>query len=208
MTQDGYSQTYRSSSNKVSIDYDRIEVELKKEGSTNIYAGVDANKIVGAVQDLLDSYNSVTNLLEANAGRGAGTAAHLSSFQRGMGGEKTLAAVGISTNKAGDLVLDEKKLISALEKDYEGTMDILGGQFGLAERASQKADRALSDSVQRIVSNDLGGKTSGSSGSASGGGNSASGMGNQFTYFANFAASGAYNLSNYYAVGMLLNTLA
>ncbi len=208
VTQDGYSQTYRSSSNKVSIDYDRIEVELKKEGSTNIYAGVDADKIVGAVQDLLDSYNSVTNLLEANAGRGAGTAAHLSSFQRGMGGEKTLAAVGISTNKAGDLVLDEKKLISALEKDYEGTMDILGGQFGLAERASQKADRALSDSVQRIVSNDLGGKTSGSSGSASGGGNSASGMGNQFTYFANFAASGAYNLSNYYAVGMLLNTLA
>ena len=208
VTQDGLSQTFRSSTNKVSIDYDRIEVELKQEGSTNIYAGVDADKITGAVQDLVDSYNAVTNLLEANSGRGAGTAAHLSSFQRGMGAEKTLAAVGISTNKAGDLVLDEKKLLSALEKDYEGTMDILGGQFGLAERASQKADRALSDSVQRIVSNDLGGKTSGSSSSNGSGGNAASGTGNQFTYFANFAANGAYNLTNYYAVGMLLNTFA
>ncbi|MCI8565470.1 MAG: hypothetical protein HFI39_03990 [Lachnospiraceae bacterium] len=207
VTQDGQTQTFSSSTNKVSVDYGRIEVELKKEGSTNIYAGVDADKIAGAVQDLVDSYNAVTNLLEKNAGRGAGTAAHLSSFQRGMAHEKTLKAVGISTNKAGDLVLDKEKLMEALQKDYDGTMDILGGQFGLAENAAQKADRALSDSVQRIVSNDLGGKsTSGSTGNTSGGNSGVSG--NQYTNFANFAASGAYNLMNYYAVGMLLNTMA
>ncbi len=208
VTQDGQTQTFSSATNKVSVDYGRIEVELKKEGSTNIYAGVDADKITSAVQDLVDSYNSVTNLLEQNAGRGAGTAAHLSSFQRGMAHEKTLKAVGISTNKAGDLVLDKDKLLEALQKDYEGTMDILGGQFGLAENAAQKADRALSDSVQRIVSNDLGGKTTsgGNSGNSSSGNTGVSG--NQYTYFANFAASGAYNLMNYYAVGMLLNTMA
>ncbi|MCI8513215.1 MAG: hypothetical protein HFI93_01075 [Lachnospiraceae bacterium] len=202
VTQYGMTETFYSDTNKVSVDYGRIDVELKKEGTTNIYAGVDTDKISSAVQDLVDSYNSVVNMLEKNSGRGAGTAAHLSSFQRGMGHEKTLAAVGISKDKEGNLVLDKEKLIEAMEKDYEGTMDILGGQFGLAENAAQKADRALSDPVQRVVSNQLKGGASGSDASA---GNEAT---NQYTYFANFAARGAYNLVNYYSVGMLFNMYA
>lgn len=207
VTQNGYSQDYTSSTNKVSIAYGRVDVELKKEGSTNIYSGVDSDRIVDAVQDLVDSYNSVTNLLESNSGRGAGTAAHLTSFQRGMAHEKTLAALGITTNKAGDLVLDKEKLTEALEKDYDFVVDTLGGQFGLAEKASQRADQALSDPVQRIVSNDLGGKTSTSS-ALNGNAGSSANAGNAYTQFANFASSGAYNLVNYYAVGMLLNTMA
>ncbi|MCI8275341.1 MAG: flagellar filament capping protein FliD [Lachnospiraceae bacterium] len=207
VTQNGYSQSYTSDTNKVSIAYGRVDVELKKEGSTNIYSGVDTDRITDAVQDLVDSYNSVTNLLEANSGRGRGTAAHLTSFQRGMAHEKTLAALGITTNKAGDLVLDKEKLTEALEKDYDFVVDTLGGQFGLAEKAAEKADRALSDSVQRIVSNDLGGNTSSSSGSGGSAGSAAS-AGNAYTQFANFVSGGAYNLANYYAVGMLLNTMA
>ncbi|MCI9485501.1 MAG: flagellar filament capping protein FliD [Lachnospiraceae bacterium] len=207
VTQNGYSQDYTSSTNKVSIAYGRVDVELKKEGSTNIYSGVDTDRITDAVKDLVDSYNSVTNLLESNADRGRGTATHLSSFQRGMAHEKTLAALGITKNKAGDLVVDEEKLVEALEKDYDFVVDTLGGQFGLAENAAQKADRALSDSVQRIVSNDLGGNASSSSSSGSGAANSAQ-SGNAYTQFANFVAGGAYNLANYYAVGMLLNTMA
>ncbi len=208
VTQDGYSQTYTSDTNKVNIAYGRVDVELKKEGTTNIYSGVDTDRITDAVQDLVDSYNAVTNLLESNSGRGVGTAAHLSSFQRGMAHEKTLKALGISFNKAGDMVLDKEKLVEAMEKDYDFVVDTLGGQFGLAENAAQKADRALSDSVQRIVSNDLGGKTSGSSGNSGNGGGSAAGAGNAYTQFANFVSGGAYNLVNYYAVGMLLNTMA
>ncbi|MCI8549983.1 MAG: flagellar filament capping protein FliD [Lachnospiraceae bacterium] len=205
VTQDGYTQTYTSDTNKINIGYGRVDVELKKEGTTNIYSGVDVDDITDAVQDLVDSYNAVTNMLESNSGRGAGTAAHLASFQRGMAHEKTLAALGITTNKAGDLVLDKEKLAEALEKDYDYVMDTLGGQFGLAEKAAQKADQALSDSVQRIVSNDLGGKTSSS---GSNGAVNSGNAGNAYTQFANFASSGAYNLMNYYAVGMLLNTMA
>ena len=205
VTQDGYTQTYTSDTNKINIGYGRVDVELKKEGTTSIYSGVDVDDITDAVQDLVDSYNAVTNMLESNSGRGAGTAAHLASFQRGMAHEKTLAALGITTNKAGDLVLDKEKLAEALEKDYDYVMDTLGGQFGLAEKAAQKADQALSDSVQRIVSNDLGGKTSGS---GSNGAVNSGNAGNAYTQFANFASSGAYNLMNYYAVGMLLNTMA
>lgn len=207
VTQNGYSQSYTSSTNKVSIAYGRVDVELKKEGSANIYSGVDTDKIADAVQDMVDSYNSVTKLLQNNSGRGAGTAAHLSSFQRGMANEKTLAYLGITTNKSGDLVLDKERLAEAMKEDYDFVVDTLGGQFGLAEKAAQKADQALSDSVQRIVSNDLGGKTSSSS-ALNSGANSAASSGNAYTQFANFVSGGAYNLVNYYAVGMLLNTMA
>lgn len=212
VTQNGESRTLSSDTNKISVGYGRIDVELKKEGSTNIYTGINGDDIADAVQDLLDSYNSVTNMLEQNSGRGSGAAAHLSSFQRGMGHEKTMASLGITKNKSGDLVLDRDKLFEALEKDYDFAVETLGGQFGLAENASQKADRALSDPVQRIVSNDLGGGSSSKSSSSSSGNASSAassaGLGSQFTYFANFASSGAYNLANYYAVGMLLNTMA
>lgn len=202
VTQYGTTETFTSDTNKISLDYGRIDVELKKEGTTNIYSGVDTDKITSAVQDLVDSYNSVVSLLEKNSGRGDGTAAHLASFERGMAHEKTLKAVGISKDKEGNLVLDKEKLVEAMEKDYEGTMDILGGQFGLAENAAQKADRALSDPVQRIVSNQLAEKTSGNATS------SANDATSQYTYFANFAARGAYNLVNYYSVGMLFNMYA
>ena len=80
----------------------------------------------------------------------------------------------------------------------------------MAEKAAAKADKALSDSVQSIVDKDLSGtdksdSTSGSSGNSlsAGGINSSS-----FQYFSAFARGGAFNLSNYYAVGMLFNTLA
>lgn len=201
VNQDGFSYTRSSQSNKVSLDYGRMEAELKSEGTTKVYTGVDTDKVADAVEDLVDSYNSVTKLLGDNAGRGTGTASHLSSFNRGMADEKTLNAIGITYNKDGSMELDKEKLVSALEKDYEGTKSLIAGQFGIAEKAAARADSALSDSVQRIVGNDLSSAASQSQNS----GFSSSGT---FQYFSNFARSGPYNLANYYTVGMMLNTLA
>lgn len=200
VTENGRSATYSSSSNSISLENGKINVELKKEGTTNIYSGIDTDKVADAVQDLVDSYNSVTNLLQDNSSRGRGTVSHLSSFERGMAAESTLSAIGITKDKEGNLVLDKDKLTEALQEDYEGTKDIISGQFGIAENAAQKADRALSDSVQRIVSNDLSGSSSSSS-------STSSSTSDDFAYFASFATKG-YNLSNYYAVGLLFNSWA
>ena len=160
--------------------------------------------MVSAVKDLMDGYNSVQSLLEGNASRGIGATAHAQAFGRGMAAEKTLNAIGISYNKDGKMELDEDKLKEALEKDFNGTKEILGGQFGIAEKVASRTDMALSDSVQRIVSNDLGESTKSETAVSKNQSYDRSG----YQSFYNFVKSGPYNLGNYYAVGLLLNTLA
>lgn len=199
VTQDGFTQTLRSETNTISLDYGRVEAELKGEGQSKIYTGVDTDKVASAVQDLVDSYNSVTSLLNKNADRGVGATAHMQSFNRGMADEKTLEAIGITYDKDGKMVLDKEKLTSALEEDFEWTQSAISGQFGIAQKAAQKAESALSDSVQRVVSDDLASASKQSQSFSSS---------DSFQYFSNFARSGPYNLGNYYTVGMLLNTLA
>ena len=86
---------------------------------------------------------------------------------------------------------------------------MIGGQFGIAQKAATRADSALSDSVQSIVDKDLSNGQGSGSDSDSVTSAVTKGIGSSsFQYFSSFARGGAFNLSNYYAVGMLLNTLA
>ena len=107
-----------------------------------------------------------------------------------------MASVGISYGKDGKLVLDEKTLKESLEKDFDTAAKLIGGQYGLADRANLKAEQALQDSVQRIVSNDLSKLVSDTQNFDS------------MSYTYNFAKSGAYNLTNMYMVGLFVNTMA
>ncbi len=209
VTENGYTQEYRSSTNDITLDYGRIDAKLKATGETNVYTGVDEDDVVAAVKDLVDKYNSVTSMLSANAGRGSGAASHLASFQRGMADKKTLAAIGINFDEYGKMHVDEDKLKESLENDYNWTRDMIGGQFGIAQKAATRADSALSDSVQSIVDKDLSNGQGSGSDSDSVTSAVTKGIGSSsFQYFSSFARGGAFNLSNYYAVGMLLNTLA
>lgn len=204
VTENGITTEFQSASNRISLDYGRIEAQLKGTGESRIYTGIDEDEVVSAVKDLVNGYNSVQSLLQGNSDRGTGAAAHAQAFGRGMADEKTLAAIGISYNKDGKLQLDEKELREALETDFDGTKSIIGGQFGIAEKVAARSDAALSDSVQRIVSNDL-------KGTAEKGTTSSQKQNydrSMYQYFYNFAKSSPYNLGNYYAVGMLMNTLA
>lgn len=201
ITQNGESGTYQSSSNTFTLDNGNVRVDLKNTGKTELYTGVDEDEIVSAVKDLVENYNSVTNLLEKNSGRGNGAASQLAAFNRGMADEKTLSRLGITYDKNGDLTVDEDKLKNALEEEYETTVNLIGGQFGIAERTLSKADHALSDSVQHIVSNDL-------SSSVFDSGWSSNSETSSYTLMNQFVRSGAYNMTNLYTVGMLLNTMA
>ena len=198
VTENGYSQTYHSSSNTISLDYGRIDVALKGTGDTRVYTGVDEDEVVSAVENLVKGYNSVTKLLEENSGRGTGAAAQLSSFKRGMADEKTLKALGITYDKDGYMQLDKDALKDALESNFEATQSLIGGQFGIADRAAARADSALSDSVQRIVNQDLASAITQNQNDNYAG----------FTQLGNFVRSGPYNLSNYYTVGLLFNMMA
>ena len=199
VTGNGTARTLRSDSNKISLDYGRIEAELKGTGEARVYTGIDEDTVVFAVEDLVKSYNEVSGLLKDNGDRGTGAASHLASFGRGMADAKTLKAVGITYNKDGKLELDKDTLKNALETDLEGTKSLLGGQFGMAEKAARRAESALSDPVQRIVDSDLAAVVSKREQETSSA---------NFRYLSNFARSGPYNMTNFYTVGLLFNTLA
>lgn len=199
VTENGTTRTLRSDSNKVSLDYGRIEAELKGTGQARVYTGIDEDAVVSAVEDLVAGYNDVSGFLKDNADRGTGAASHLASFGRGMADDKTLKAVGITYNKDGKLELDKDALKHALETDLEGTKSLLGGQFGIGEKAARRAESALSDPVQRIVDRDL---------AAAGSSRGQDASSANYRYLSNFARSGPYNITNYYTVGLLFNTLA
>ena len=199
VTGNGITQTLRSDTNKISLDYGRIGAELKGTGEARVYTGIDEDTVVSAVEDLVKRYNEVSGLLKDNGDRGTGAVSHLASFGRGMADAKTLKAVGITYNKDGELELDKDTLKNALETDLEGTKSLLGGQFGMAEKAARRAESALSDPVQRIVDSDLAAVASRREQETSSA---------NFRYLSNFARSGPYNMTNFYTVGLLLNTLA
>ncbi|MCI8659384.1 MAG: flagellar filament capping protein FliD [Lachnospiraceae bacterium] len=197
VTQNGSTVSRSSESNKISLDYGRVEATLTGTGSAQVKAGVDSDQVVSAVKDLVSSYNEATDFLKANSSRGQGTKAQYDSFSRDIANERTLKAVGISYDKSGKLQVDEKALKKALSDDFEGTKEILGGQFGLADRITQRVDSAMSVSSGKLVDQDI----------SAGMDRNQESTFSSFRYLSNFSGTGPYSLGNYYTVGLLLNTL-
>lgn len=134
VTGNGITQTLRSDTNKISLDYGRIGAELKGTGEARVYTGIDEDTVVSAVEDLVKRYNEVSGLLKDNGDRGTGAVSHLASFGRGMADAKTLKAVGITYNKDGELELDKDTLKNALETDLEGTKSLWAGSLEWRKR--------------------------------------------------------------------------
>ncbi len=197
VTQNGNTVSRSSESNQISLDYGRVEATLTGKGSAQVSAGVDSDQVVSAVKDLAASYNEATDLLKANASRGRGTRDQYDSFSRDIADERTLKAVGLSYDKSGKLQVDETALKKALNDDFEGTKELLGGQFGIADRISQRVDSAIATSSGRLVDQDI----------SAGMDRNQESVFSSFRYLSNFSGTGPYSLGNYYTVGLLMNTL-
>lgn len=194
---DSFLKTYQSDLNELT----ESAVSLQTGNRQSIFSqyedgDAELDDVVAAVEDFVNNYNDVTKLLEKNAERGTGVASHLSSFSRGIASEEMLKSLGISYGKDGTLELDKESLKKELEENYDSASKAIGGQYGLADRAKMKADQALQDSVQRIVSNDLQSLINDTQNFSS------------ISYTNNFNKAGVFNLTNMYAVGLFVNTLA
>lgn len=169
--------------------------------------------IVSAIEKFADDYNSTMSFLKNNNGMTATAASDMAGFESYTLTDKALQTFGLSKDKDGFLSVDKKKLTESLEQSYDFVKETVGGQYGIAERVGTKATRILDSPVDQILgtnstsSKDETSKNDSTSSSTSKASSSKSSMTDQFTSFANFAKSGAFNLTNYYAVGMLLNTI-
>lgn len=199
-----------SAKNNVFSKYDDAVKKAAEDPTGDNAAAVDKamDNIVAAFKDLANKYNSTMSLLSNNVGRGTGIASQMDAMKRMMPNEKTLAALGMSYDTNGKVQVDEDALREALEKDPEEVKNLVGGQFGIAERVGSKATAILDSSVDKVIGGAVSDESSDStkktdSGSTTNSFTKSSSMSDSFMQFANFAKSGAFNLSNYYAVSML-----
>ena len=191
------------SRNNVFSKYETAMKDLQRantdEDKAAAQAAVDKAKedIVTAVKDFAKAYNNAVSFLENNSDRSSTVVRQLNSLKNALTTEDAMARIGLSYDKSGNLQVDEDKLKDTLDKNYNSVKDIMGGQFGMAERAATKATDILDHaSVEKIAG--VAEKESKA--------NSISDL-DDFEIFSKFALGGAYNLTNYYAVGSMLNTL-
>lgn len=187
----GTAKSYTSESNDVEIDYGKIGLSLKDTGTTNVSIGPDEDKIVDAMKNLVKAYNTAVSDLSDNVGRGSGVSSQLASMQRGPEGEKSLALVGLSKNKDGTLALDEAALRKNLKEDPSLVKNVLGN---VADSVDRTATSGMSRSSGSLINNDLKQLQ-------------LTQMNDNYNFLNIFSRSGANNINNYYAVGMMMNLL-
>lgn len=194
VTTNGETQSYTSQSNSVQLDYGRLQAELKDTGSTELSVGPDNQKIISAVSDLLKSYNNAVDFLSDNAEHGRGTATQLQRFERSLASNSVLDRLGISKDKDGQLVLDEKKLAESLKKDPGLTKDLISGSNGLAQNLYNRGVSAMNTNSASLISNDISAINENA-------------FYDPFQYMGMYSRSGAYTTNNYAALGMMMNYL-
>lgn len=189
--------------------------DAKKEAQAKVDKARE--DIVSAVSDFADKYNSTVSFLKSNSNRGSASR-QLASLERALPTEGALKTMGMKVNTSGSLEVDKEALNKALtDGRYNSVKEAMGGQYGVAQRVGSRASNILDSSIDTVAGSSKTSSTASSSSSKNNKVNSAASdllsssnddsMSAYFTSFASFAKSGAYNLSNYYAVGMLLNTL-
>lgn len=193
--ENGVTKSYESDTNSVGLDLGRIGLQLKDTGSVNISTAPDTKKIVSAVEKLAESYNNAVAFLGNNTDRGSGVERQLRNLLLGIAPEKSMELLGITTNSDGTLKVNTETLTEKLNEQPQLARDIISGANGMASRAYGKAQSAMNVNSVSLINNDL--ETA-----------KAENVTNEFNFMNMFARSGAYNMNNYYALGLMVNYLA
>lgn len=150
--------TVNRASNTIDDVIPGVKLTLKKAGSTNISVERDLDKIITAVKEFVDQYNSTMSFInesmaynketkEKGVLLGESTLLYLQSelrsiLTRTVSSNPTkynsLTMIGISTGaynqsieatKSGNLVLDESKLRTALEENFDAVAQLFGAKI-------------------------------------------------------------------------------
>lgn len=186
--------SYASESNDVRLNLGRIDATLKSTGTTTIRSQVSDKSIVSAVEDLVDSYNDALTFLDANADRGSGVMNQIGNFVRDLTSEQSLKQMGITTQKDGTLKLDKETLSKSIKEDPGFVKDLISGQGGLAQTVFNRALSAKSANSMSLVDYELEDAMNLSTN-------------NPINFLSQYTRNSSSNLSNYYAVGLMMNYL-
>ncbi len=202
VTSGGIKTDYESESNTVSVGYVGVSAQLKGTGQTTLKADVDTGKAADALGKLVDAYNSSLKFLNNNFDRGTGIGRQMQSLLNGLGSEQSLKQMGITVNKDATLSFSKSTFEKNMAKDPSLTRDLVSGTGGLAERMFNKARSGLNMSSNSLTNGYTSSVYSGSYGSSS-----KQSATNPYAVLGMYSRSGVYNMSNYNAVGMMMNYL-
>ncbi len=126
----------------------------------------------------------------------------MQSLLNGLGSEQSLKQMGITVNKDATLSFSKSTFEKNMAKDPSLTRDLVSGTGGLAERMFNKARSGLNMSSNSLTNGYTSSVYSGSYGSSS-----KQSATNPYAVLGMYSRSGVYNMSNYNAVGMMMNYL-
>ena len=114
--------------------------------------------------------------------------------------------LGITVNKDETLSFSESKFQANMQKNPNLSKELISGMGGIADRMFNKANSAMNVSSSSLLNGSSQKSFSGTSASSSS--SSLESMAtNPYSVMGMFSKGGAYNMSNYYAVGMMMNYL-
>ena len=195
VTENGASRSYISSTNEISLDMGRIQATLKKEGTAEIGPQTDKERMISGVEDLVNNYNKTVEFLKSNSNMGSEINRQLRNMTRSLGSEQSLEMAGIKANKDGTLSFDRDKLTKNLEKDPDLVRDVISGRNGIAQAAFDRGSAGLRANSAGLVQNSV--RQVESRQSMDG-----------YNFMNTFSKSGAYNLNNYMALGLMMDYFA
>lgn len=184
------------------LDIDGVSITLTGAGSTEIKAGKgDTSVTASAMSSLVDSYNRTLRYLDSNSGKGVGVLRQMKNMLMTPVSERSMARVGISVNSDGSLSFDSKAYQKAMTEDPTLTKELVDT---IASGFRKDAEQGLNISSGSLLSAS---QSSGSSRVSGGSSQSAisSSQLNTFQLMSMYSRTGAYNMSNYYAVGAMMS---
>lgn len=155
VTSDGQTRSYTSESNDIQLETGKIGVTLKGTGRTDISVHSDMDGIASAVEDLIKKYNKAIDFLGDNSDRGTGVERQLDNLARAPLSDKSLKVLGIERNSDGTMEFDKETFLNNMKKDPDFTRELLSGQFGLAQRASAKAQSGLAEKSESLFNREM-----------------------------------------------------
>lgn len=139
----------RSASNTLNSAIDGVTVELKAKGETNLVVAKDSSQIASNVASFVKAYNELNTKMQSlqegdlkydTALKQVST--QMSQVLRTASNGvpvSVLASAGVSLGKSGELVLDEKKLKSAIEADPDAVSKLFTNDGkGVADQFGSK----------------------------------------------------------------------
>lgn len=141
----GFSKSYTSETNEVSVFYSGVKLHLKERGSTKVsFDGINKEKVKTELETLVKDFNAVSDTLNKKFGDSG-----IVDYSKVDKLKQSLSKIGIDyDSKSKKMSINQKQQQTALENNTNELKETIGGVNGIASQIKKFAHENLSKSMQ------------------------------------------------------------